>query len=42
LITKENVLMITQDSKAKDERFLTLDVNVAGLGSAGGNLEGNG
>ena len=28
LITKENVLMITQDAKAKNERMLALNINV--------------
>ena len=28
MITKENVLMIAQDAKTKDERYLTLDINV--------------
>lgn len=28
LITKENVLMITQDAKVKNERILCLNINV--------------
>jgi hypothetical protein len=28
LIAKENVLMITQDAKVKNERFLSLNINV--------------
>jgi hypothetical protein len=28
LISKENVLMITQDSKIKNERYLCLNINV--------------
>ena len=39
MITKENVLMVAQDAKTKDERYLTLDINVnienAGLVGSG-------
>jgi hypothetical protein len=28
LITKENILMITQDAKTKDERYLSLNINI--------------
>lgn len=28
LINKENILMITQDAKNKDERYLSLNINV--------------
>lgn len=39
LITKENILMITQDSKVKNERLLCLNINLdissMGLGTAG-------
>src|ERR1700761_2435688 len=28
LVSKENVLMITQDAKTKDERYLSLNINV--------------
>jgi hypothetical protein len=28
LITKENVLMVAQDAKVKNERFLCLNINV--------------
>ena len=41
MITKENVLMIAQDAKLKDERYLTLDINV-NVGNAGGVLAGSG
>lgn len=30
LITKENVLMVTQDSKVKNERLLCLNINQEG------------
>jgi len=39
LITKENVLMITQDAKVKNDRFLSLNINVD-LESMGGLLHG--
>ena len=32
LITKENILMITQDSKVKSERLLCLNINVEPTG----------
>ena len=28
LITKESILMVTQDAKTKDERYLALNINV--------------
>lgn len=34
--------MITQDAKAKDERYLTLDINVSGEGQTTGDLVGTG
>ena len=37
LINKENVLMISQDAKIKNERFLCLNVNVERDNLAGGN-----
>lgn len=40
LITKENVLMITQDAKVKNERYLSLNINVD-LASMGGILGTN-
>ena len=40
LISKENVLMITQDAKVKDERFLTLNINVE-IENVPGHLEGS-
>jgi adenylate kinase family enzyme len=39
LITKENVLMITQDAKVKNDRYLSLNINVD-LESMGGLLHG--
>ena len=41
MITKENILMIAQDAKTKDERYLTLDINV-NIENAGGALVGSG
>lgn len=38
LITKENVLMVTQDSKVKNERLLCLNIN---LEPSQLNLQGN-
>ena len=37
LINKENVLMISQDAKIKNERFLCLNVNVERENLPGGN-----
>lgn len=28
LITKENILVVTQDSKIKNERFISVNINV--------------
>lgn len=41
LITKENILMVTQEAKVKDERFLQLSINVD-LGNVLSQLEGSG
>ena len=37
LITKENILMVTQDSKVKNERLLCLNINldIASMGLSG-------
>lgn len=39
LITKENILMVTQEAKVKNERFLALNINVD-LSYMGGLLQG--
>lgn len=40
LITKENVLMISQDAKNKEDRYLSLDINVD-MNQMNGMLQGN-
>ena len=41
LITKENIIMVTQDSKIKNERYLSLNINVE-MNNAANILEGDG
>ena len=41
LITKENILMVTQDSRIKNDRYLSLNINVE-MNNAANILEGEG
>jgi hypothetical protein len=41
LITKENILMVTQDAKIKNDRYLSLNINVE-MNNAANILEGEG
>ena len=41
LINNENILMISQDAKAKADRYLTLNMN-CDLENIGGQLQGTG